>query len=58
MHLLNHSCQGASIPAVSRRLGHSSVATTSRIYVHAIQAADEIASDIIEGKFNPKNIKK
>ena len=63
-HSLRHThatiliAEGASIPAVSRRLGHSSVATTSRIYVHAIQAADEIASDIIEGKFNPKNIKK
>ncbi|MCR4887689.1 MAG: hypothetical protein K5979_00725 [Ruminococcus sp.] len=41
-----------SIPTVSRRLGHSSITTTSKIYVHAIQSADEIASDVIDGKLN------
>lgn len=46
--------EGVSIPTVSRRLGHSSIATTSKIYVHAIQSADEIASDIIDDKLNPK----
>lgn len=58
-HSLRHThatlliAEGVSIPTVSRRLGHSSVATTSKIYVHAIQSADEIASDIIDNKLNP-----
>ncbi len=47
--------EGVSIPTVSRRLGHSSIATTSKIYVHAIQSADEIASDIIDDKLNPNS---
>lgn len=50
--------EGVSIPTVSRRLGHSSIATTSKIYVHAIQSADEIASDIIDDKLNPNFNKK
>lgn len=44
---------GVNIPTVSRRLGHSSIATTTKVYVHAIQSADEIASDILEEKLNP-----
>lgn len=58
-HSLRHThatlliAEGVSIPTVSRRLGHSSIATTSKIYVHAIQSADEIASDLIEEKLNP-----
>lgn len=47
------------IPTVSRRLGHSSVATTTKVYVHAIQSADEIAADLIEEKLDPmKRVKK
>ena len=59
-HSLRHThatlliAEGVSIPTVSRRLGHSSIATTSKIYVHAIQSADEIASDLIENKLNPR----
>lgn len=58
-HSLRHThatlliAEGVSIPTVSRRLGHSSISTTSKIYVHAIQSADEIASNVIEGKLNP-----
>ena len=58
-HSLRHThatlliAEGVSIPTVSRRLGHSSITTTSKIYVHAIQSADEIASDVIDGKLNP-----
>lgn len=58
-HSLRHThatlliAEGVSIPTVSRRLGHSSIATTSKIYVHAIQSADEIASNAIEDKLNP-----
>lgn len=57
-HSLRHThatlliAEGVSIPAVSRRLGHSNIATTSRIYVHAIQSADEIASDVIDNKLS------
>lgn len=63
-HSLRHThatlliAEGVSIPTVSRRLGHSSIATTSRIYVHAIQAQDEIASDVIDEKLNPVKRKK
>ena len=46
--------EGVSIPTVSRRLGHSSIATTTKIYVHAIQSADEIASEVIDDKLNLK----
>lgn len=57
-HSLRHThatlliAEGVSIPAVSHRLGHSSIATTTRIYVHAIQSADEIASDVLDHKLN------
>ena len=44
--------EGVSIPTVSRRLGHSSINTTSKIYIHAIQSADEIASDVLEDKLS------
>ena len=59
-HSLRHShaslliAEGVSIPTVSRRLGHSSIATTTKIYVHAIQSADEIASEVIDDKLNLK----
>lgn len=62
-HSLRHThatlliAEGVSLPTVSRRLGHSSIATTSRIYVHAIQSADEIASDAIDNKLNAGYIK-
>ena len=62
-HSLRHThanlliAEGVSIPTVSRRLGHSSIATTSKIYVHAIQSADEIASSAIEDKLNPRDPK-
>lgn len=63
-HSLRHThatlliADGVSITAVSHRLGHSSVTTTSKIYVHAIQSADEIASKAIEGKLNHHTISK
>jgi integrase len=55
-HSLRHThatlliAEGVSIPTVSRRLGHSSINTTSKIYIHAIQSADEIASNTLEDK--------
>ena len=59
-HSLRHThatlliAEGVSIPTVSHRLGHSSITTTSKIYAHAIQSADEIASDIIDDKLAPR----
>ena len=59
-HSLRHThasiliANGVNIPTVSRRLGHSSVATTTKVYLHAIQSADEIASEVIDDKLNPK----
>lgn len=60
-HSLRHThaslliASGVNIPTVSRRLGHSSIATTTKVYIHAIQSADEIASQVIDDKLNPKS---
>jgi integrase len=49
-HLLRHShtsvvlAQGVPLPAVSARLGHSSVRTTQEIYAHLITGQDEGAA--------------
>lgn len=58
-HSLRHTnaslliANGVNIPTVSKRLGHSSVTTTTKIYSHSIQSADEIASNILSEKLNP-----
>ena len=58
-HSLRHTnaslliANGVNIPTVSKRLGHSNVSTTTRIYSHAIQSADEIASEVLSEKLNP-----
>lgn len=58
-HSLRHTnaslliANGVNIPTVSKRLGHSNVSTTTKIYSHAIQSADEIASNVLSGKLNP-----
>jgi integrase len=50
LHLLRHShtsillAQGVPLPAVSARLGHSSVRTTQEIYAHMISGQDEEAA--------------
>lgn len=60
-HSLRHTnaslliANGVNIPTVSKRLGHANVNTTTRIYSHAIQSADEKASEILEEKLNPLN---
>ncbi|MBQ7596083.1 MAG: hypothetical protein IJU45_05410 [Clostridia bacterium] len=48
--------EGIPITTVARRLGHSTAATTTSIYAHAIQSADEAAAQRIENILNP-NIK-
>ena len=58
-HSLRHTnaslliANGVNIPTVSKRLGHSNVSTTTKIYSHSIQSADEIASNILSEKLNP-----
>ena len=50
LHLLRHShtsvllAQGVPLPAVSARLGHSSIRTTQEIYTHMITGQDEEAA--------------
>jgi integrase len=50
LHLLRHShtsvllAEGVPLPAVSARLGHSSVRTTQEIYAHMITGQDEEAA--------------
>ncbi len=57
-HSLRHTnaslliANGVNIPTVSKRLGHSTVATTTRIYSHAIQSADEKAADVLAEKLD------
>ena len=61
LHTLRHShgsqllSQGVSLPAVSKRLGHSSVYVTATIYAHAL-SADEVAAadvwDVIQSKIS------
>jgi integrase len=49
LHLLRHShgshllASGVSLPAVSERLGHSSVRVTADVYAHAIHGQDDEA---------------
>lgn len=38
---------GVSVPSVSRRLGHSSIATTQKVYLHIIKEMDNFDNDII-----------
>lgn len=51
-HSLRHTyaslmiADGTPLVVVSRRLGHAQVSTTSNIYVHVIQSADEKAAQI------------
>jgi len=50
LHSLRHShgshllANGVPLPAVSERLGHSSVRTTAEVYAHAIRGQDDEAA--------------
>lgn len=52
LHSLRHThgsqllSNGVSLPAVSRRLGHSSPAVTARVYSHALSADEEGAAEV------------
>lgn len=38
---------GVSVPSVSRRLGHSNIATTQKVYLHIIKEMDSMDNDIV-----------
>jgi Site-specific recombinase XerD len=54
LHSLRHTnatlmiASGVDLRTVSKRLGHAQMSTTTDIYTHAIQTADERASDILD----------
>ena len=66
IHSLRHTnatlmiANGVNVATVSRRLGHSSTATTTRTYIHAIRSADEAAAEVLQDLFQttPKKQKK
>lgn len=61
IHSLRHTnatlliARGTPIKTVSKRLGHANATTTSNIYLHAIQSADEAAAEILDDIFAPTN---
>ena len=54
IHSLRHTnatlliASGASLPTVSKRLGHANTNVTATIYVHAIQSADAAAAEALD----------
>lgn len=60
IHSLRHTnaslmiMNGVNVTTVAKRLGHSNASTTTRIYAHAIQSADEQAADILQDLLNKK----
>ncbi len=63
LHSLRHTCaslmisEGIPVTTVAKRLGHSTAATTTSIYAHAIQSADEAAAERIESILNSEKAK-
>jgi len=57
LHTLRHShasqllSGGASLPVVSKRLGHTSVTTTANVYAHMLPKDDLAAAEMWEAKF-------
>lgn len=62
IHSLRHTnitlmiMAGVPLRTVAKRAGHSSTVTTSLIYSHAIQSADEMASGVLEDMLKPKRV--
>ena len=60
IHSLRHTnitlmiMAGVPLRTVARRAGHASTATTSVIYSHAIQTADELASEVLDDLLKPQ----
>jgi integrase len=63
-HSLRHTnitlqiASGVSLRTIASRAGHSQTSTTANIYSHAIQTADEAASQALDDILTPKNFKK
>ncbi len=63
-HSLRHTnitlqiASGVSLRMIASRAGHSQTSTTANIYSHAIQTADELASQVLDDILTPKNYKK
>ena len=63
-HQLRHTnaslliAQGVDTTTVGKRLGHSTPATTMKIYAHALQRPDKEAAEKLENLFISKNTKK
>ncbi|MFA6736711.1 MAG: tyrosine-type recombinase/integrase [Saccharofermentanales bacterium] len=59
-HSLRHTnitlqiASGVSLRTIASRAGHSQTSTTSNIYAHAIQTADELASQALDDILTPK----
>lgn len=59
LHTLRHShasqllSSGASLPTVSKRLGHTDVHTTATIYSHVLPKDDAAAAELWDAKFKP-----
>jgi integrase len=59
-HQLRHTnaslliAQDVDIATVGKRLGHSTPATTMKIYAHALRRPDREASEKLENMFNKK----
>ena len=59
LHTLRHShasqllSGGASLPTVSKRLGHTDVHTTATIYSHALPKDDRTAAEMWDANFRP-----
>ena len=62
IHSLRHTnitlmiMAGVPLRTVAKRAGHSSTVTTSLIYSHAIQSADEVASEVIGDVLKPNQV--
>lgn len=63
-HSLRHTnitlqiAAGVSLRTIASRAGHSQTSTTANIYSHAIQTADEMASQVLDDILTPKNKRK
>lgn len=63
LHSLRHTCatllifNGTDLRTVSKRLGHANMTTTANVYTHAIQTADERASEVLSDILSPNKVK-
>ena len=61
VHSLRHTnatlqiANGIPITTIAKRLGHTTPATTTKVYAHAIRSADEAAAETLQNLLTPKN---